>query len=202
MEHLTVEQVNDCVDGALTPAEREALERHAAGCAQCQREIAAYGRVRTRLRGLPGDFVPPADVYDEVVATARRKRQLTILARAAAVLLMAGGAAVSVQLARRPSPGGPPRAANTAAVAPGPSERALALAYLAVRDSLPPQSAAALQRTIDSLDRAIDDTRTALRTYPGDERLMARLARARQMRLRIMTDAVNWSQAAHQGGTT
>jgi anti-sigma factor RsiW len=202
MEHLTVTQVNDYVDGNLTPAEREVFARHADECAPCRREIDAYQRVRSRLRALPADFVPPADVYDKVVAAARRGRLLTILARAAAVLLMTAGAALSVQLARRPAPGVPPRPASTAVVAPDASGSELALAYLAARDSLPPQAAVAIQRTIDSLDRAIDDTRAALRTYPGNGRLEARLARALQTRLRIMADAVNWSQAAHQGGAT
>jgi anti-sigma factor RsiW len=190
MEHLTVTQVNDYVDGNLTPAEREVFARHADECAPCRREIDAYQRVRSRLRALPADFVPPADVYDKVVAAARRGRQLTILARAAAVLLMTAARAVGA-LARRPAPGVPPRAASTAVVAPDASESELALAYLAARDSLPPQAAVAIQRTIDSLDRAIDDTRAALRTYPGNGRLEARLARALQTRLRIMADAVN-----------
>ncbi|MEK7381239.1 MAG: zf-HC2 domain-containing protein, partial [Gemmatimonadota bacterium] len=188
MEHLTVEQVNDYVDGELTPAEREAVAQHAAECAHCQREIDAYRRVLVRLRGLPADFVPPAGLYDGILAAARQGRQLTVFARAAAVLLMAGGAAASVHLARRPAPDVPQRAASTAVVAPDPSESELTLAYIVARDSLPPQAAAALQRTVDSLDRAIDDTRSALRTYPGDGRLEERLARARQMRLRIIAD--------------
>lgn len=202
MEHLTVAQVNDYVDGELTPVERDAFARHAADCAHCQREIDAYRRVLSRLRGLPADFFPPAGVWEGVVAAARRERQLTMFARAAAILLLAGSAAVSVRLAWRPAPDLPQRTASTAVVAPDLGEGELTRAYIAARESLPPQSAAAVQRTIASLDRAIDDTRAALRTHPGDRRLAARLARARQVRLRIMADAVNWSQATHNGGAT
>jgi len=202
MEHLTVAQVNDYVDGELTPEEREAFARHATQCAQCQREIDAIVRVLTRLHQLPADFVPPAGLYDRVVTAARRARQLNVFARAAAILLLAGSAAVSVNLARRPSPDIAQRTPTTAVIALDPAERNLTQAYIATREFLPPQSAAAVQRTIASLDRAINDTRTALRMHPGDHRLLARLARARQTRLRIMADAVSWSQATHQGGAT
>jgi anti-sigma factor RsiW len=202
MEHMTVAQVNEYLDGELTAAERDRFAQHAAECVQCQREIEAYGRVLSRLRRLPADFVPPAGVWDGVVAAARRERRLRTFARAAAILLIAGGAAVSVYLARRPVPDSPLRAAMTADVAPDPGERELTQAYIAARESLPPQSAAAVQRTLASLDLAIDDTRAALRTHPGDRRLAARLARARQIRLRIMADAVNWSQVTHRRGAT
>jgi len=202
MEHLTVAQVNDYLDGELTPAEREAFARHAAECGQCQREIDAYQRVLSRLRRLPADFAPPADVYHGIVAAARRERQLTILARAAVILLLAGSAALSLRLAGRPAPDLPLRAESTAVVVPHPGEGELTRAYLGARDFLPPPSLAAVRRTIALLDRAIDDIRVALRTHPDDRHLVARLARAQQIRLRIMADAVNWSQATQQGGAT
>lgn len=199
MGHLTVAQVNDYLDGELTPAERETFGRHVAECAQCQREIDAYQRVLSRLRRLPADFVPPADAYDGVVAEARRGWQLTIVKRAAAILLIVGSAALSVRLARRPGLDLPP-ATESAVVAPDPSEGEMTRAYLTASDFLPPQSLAAVRRTIAVLDRATDDVRTALRAHPGDRHLTARLARARQIRLRIMADAVSWSQTTPQEG--
>jgi anti-sigma factor RsiW len=56
-EQLT-EMLSAYLDGALTSAEREALERHLAGCAECQEELAGLIRVGALLRALPEPALP------------------------------------------------------------------------------------------------------------------------------------------------
>jgi hypothetical protein len=88
-------------DDALTPAERAALDAHLAGCAECRRELAAFGRTVALVRAIDPAHAP-AGFVDRVLAAARPEPWRTWLARrlsvpwptlplgAAALLLVAG----------------------------------------------------------------------------------------------------------------
>ena len=88
-------------DDALTPAERAALDAHLAGCAECRRELAAFGRTVALVRAIDPAHAP-AGFVDRVLAAARPEPWPTWLARrlsapwptlplgAAALLLVAG----------------------------------------------------------------------------------------------------------------
>jgi hypothetical protein len=56
-ERLT-ETLSAYLDGALPAAERDALERHLAGCAECQSKLAGLVRVGELLRALPEPALP------------------------------------------------------------------------------------------------------------------------------------------------
>ncbi|HEX9038105.1 MAG TPA: zf-HC2 domain-containing protein [Ktedonobacterales bacterium] len=56
-EQLT-EALSAYLDGALSTAERDALERHLAGCPACQKELAGLIRVGALLRALPEPPLP------------------------------------------------------------------------------------------------------------------------------------------------
>src|SRR5436190_1514909 len=57
-------------DDALTPAERAALDAHLAGCAECRRELAAFGRTVALVRAIDPAHAP-AGFVDRVLAAAR-----------------------------------------------------------------------------------------------------------------------------------
>ena len=88
-------------DDALTPAERAALDAHLAGCAECRRELAAFGRTVALVRAIDPAHAP-AGFVDRVLAAARPEPWPRWLARrlstpwptlplgAAALLLVAG----------------------------------------------------------------------------------------------------------------
>jgi putative zinc finger protein len=88
-------------DDALAPAERAALDAHLAGCAECRRELAAFGRTVAMVRAIDPAHAP-AGFVDRVLAAARPEPWRTWLARrlsapwptlplgAAALLLVAG----------------------------------------------------------------------------------------------------------------
>lgn len=88
-------------DDALAPAERAALDAHLAGCAECRRELAAFGRTVAMVRAIDPAHAP-AGFVDRVLAAARPEPWSTWLARrlsapwptlplgAAALLLVAG----------------------------------------------------------------------------------------------------------------
>ena len=56
-------------DDALTPAERAALDAHLAGCAECRRELAAFGRTVALVRAIDPAHAP-AGFVDRVLAAA------------------------------------------------------------------------------------------------------------------------------------
>lgn len=67
--HDDPEQLNETLsaylDGALPTKEREALERHLDGCAECQRELAGLARVGVLLRALPEPDLPRSFILPE-----------------------------------------------------------------------------------------------------------------------------------------
>ena len=73
------ERLSAYLDGALDAVERQALERHLATCADCQRALAELRRVRDLLRALPTPALPRAFLLPETetdaVAPRRFQRQ-------------------------------------------------------------------------------------------------------------------------------
>jgi anti-sigma factor RsiW len=103
--HLSDDQAQRLVDGALSEAEAPALERHVAACADCQASVATYRMLTAALDDLD---VPelPADFTDGVLARidaqeqrlARERKHaaailLGVLAATAAAFVVAGAAA-------------------------------------------------------------------------------------------------------------
>jgi anti-sigma factor RsiW len=73
--------IHDFVDGTLDPADEKAFDRHASGCRECTRQIAAYRSIETNLgrmaRGVPegcraGDPVSQAAADPRALRPARR----------------------------------------------------------------------------------------------------------------------------------
>jgi len=130
-------------DDALTPAERADLDAHLAGCAECRRELAAFGRTVALVRAIDPAHAP-AGFVDRVLAAARPEPWPAWLARrlfapwptlplgAAALLLVAGLAVLLFraspepqQTARdQPAPPGPAAPAPSRETAPSPVEEA------------------------------------------------------------------------------
>jgi len=124
-------------DDALTPAERAALDAHLAGCAECRRELAAFGRTVALVRAIDPAHAP-AGFVDRVLAAARPEPWPRWLARrlstpwptlplgAAALLLVAGLAVLLFRAAPQqqqtaryePAPPGPSAPAPSRETAP------------------------------------------------------------------------------------
>jgi anti-sigma factor RsiW len=60
---------------ALDPAEREAFERHLAGCQQCQEELASFWDVTSSLAAAAGGPVPSTALRERILADARAEKQ-------------------------------------------------------------------------------------------------------------------------------
>ena len=64
IDHLLL----DYLDGALTPAERQAVEAHLHGCTACRAEKEALASMRIAVDALPKSLDPPRDLWPEIEA--------------------------------------------------------------------------------------------------------------------------------------
>jgi anti-sigma-K factor RskA len=108
--------------GTLDPADRERLEAHLPGCAECQEVLASVSGLPRLLALMPPDAVRPGGVsgggglpevppseamYQRLLAAAvtrRRSRRRLALAAAAAVLVVGGGAGGAAVVHARSGP--------------------------------------------------------------------------------------------------
>jgi hypothetical protein len=71
MDHATVRSLLSAyLDGAVSPAEREGIESHLQGCADCRRELAELEKTVLRIRGF-GEEEPPPWMAQKVMARVR-----------------------------------------------------------------------------------------------------------------------------------
>ncbi|MGH7557561.1 MAG: anti-sigma factor family protein [Gemmatimonadota bacterium] len=65
MSEHPIERLSAWIDGDLNPAERERIERHVAGCAECAAVLAGLERVVASARGLE-DREPATDLWPSI----------------------------------------------------------------------------------------------------------------------------------------
>lgn len=89
--HVSVERMNESLDGALSAAENEPLLRHLEGCGPCRNEYARFSETIEAVRALPKGATPPAEAW------------LGIAARIAATPQSASDAAEGVAVYKLPT---------------------------------------------------------------------------------------------------
>jgi hypothetical protein len=139
--------LDDFVDGELSGAERDGLERHLAECEECRMEVAAIRDVGERARALPRDVSPSRDLWREIEARLEprgqpagviplrprraRSRNLGVWAAAAVaatVMVMLGSGATLLLLQQR---GGVAPVASTPGGSTAPAATVPGLAFAA-----------------------------------------------------------------------
>ena len=63
---------------ALEPEERDAFERHLAGCPQCQEELASFWEVAGALAVAADGPAPSPELRDRILADARAEKQTVV----------------------------------------------------------------------------------------------------------------------------
>ena len=158
------ERLHDYVDGVLGVAEREALEAHLAGCAECRRELAALQELLVRAAGLPDEIPPARDLWPAIAAAiedeaaARRERAAAPAGRPRGVLrrlFAPGGDRLASALAAAAVLALVAVVVWRALVAPGPGDAPLRLAERTGPGETPAAVAAALA-TLEAECRAGD----------------------------------------------
>ncbi|MGH7701087.1 MAG: anti-sigma factor family protein [Gemmatimonadales bacterium] len=207
-DHWT-DRLSAYVDGALARAERESLEGHLAGCADCRAVLDDLHRVVARARALE-DRAPARNLWPRIAARltpftpVRRaswmRRRLTFtapqLAAAAVVLVVASAGSVMMLLPKPPDQG---------ATTPGPSVSPVGLigamprydaavaqleaALVAGRGRLDTATVRIIEKNLAIIDSAIADSRRALARDPGNAYLNHHLAGQMRRKLELLRRA-------------
>lgn len=165
--------LHDLADGRLEPAARAAVAEHALACDACARELAAVRALRDAAAALPCDLPPDRDLWPGIAdrlgdpdtnaapahaPTHASPRRLWPVWAAAAVIACA---ALAPRLRDGGDPAAPPQVASldaTYAEVRRDGETLLAAG------ELPEASARDLRDGMSAIDRAVHETRDALRS--------------------------------------
>jgi anti-sigma factor RsiW len=99
-----LELVSGSVDGALSEREREDLEKHLAGCAECRRRLLSMRAVKHAVARLPSHEAPPGAVRARVESLPlerARSRRFRVLWWMGVAVILLGAAWTSLALRHR-----------------------------------------------------------------------------------------------------
>jgi len=211
------EWISEAVDGTLDQAAQAELDTHCRGCADCRELLSDLIDIRAAAATL--DRVTPSPAVWTAISAKidapRSPHGVSSLGRdgrapswgqlaAAAALVTVLGAAAWFGLSLRPSNGGAEPVAELARAA---SELQLAeqhylnaiasLEQLTVRKdtTLDPAIAADIAQSLSSIDRAIADSRAALKTDPNSFVAQTSLLEALRMKVALLQETVSLMNA-------
>jgi predicted anti-sigma-YlaC factor YlaD len=203
------ELLGDAVDGTLDADGRTAVDAHVRDCGACRGLLNDLMNIRAAAATLERR-TPPPDVWRAISAhadhsaSAPQRGRLTWLATAAALLMMlgtgawfglsrewrGGGQGATSELARS--------AASELQLAEQHYENAItALEKLTVDkdNALDPSVAAEIAQSLSSIDRAIDDSRAALKSEPDSFVAQTSLLEALRMKVALLQETVSLMNA-------
>ncbi len=218
---MTCEQCNDwlgdAVDGTLDAERQAQIDAHCSGCAACRELLNDLKEIRAAAATLDRRTPSPelwqsiaARVEDPVVSASRLGRSRwqstwAQLAAAAALMMMLGTAAwfgAGQPWRSRPTDGAASdlvrNAASELQLAEQHYENAIvALEQLIVQkdSALDPSVAAEIAQSLKSIDRAIDDSRAALKSDPSSFVAQTSLLEALRMKVALLQETVSLMNA-------
>jgi anti-sigma factor ChrR (cupin superfamily) len=208
-EHPEIEQLNEFLDGDLAPRDRRIVESHLSGCESCRRALDELSAVVRAAGELP-PVAPPDRIWESIAASLRERAPLSRPARpapswrkalypalaAAAVLL-----GVSVWLVLRESGTKPP--VDQAALANMVTEELQAAEshydraivgleqIIAQNDGvLTPELTSVLNQNLDLIEKAIDESRTAIATEPQSTAAQESLLQALRSKVTLLQNTI------------
>jgi len=206
----------DAVDAALSAADEERLRAHCSGCAQCRELLDDLRDIRETAASLDRRQ-PPALLRDVIraqvrgafvgrdEAPARTRWQPRVLTAAASIVLMIA-AASWIYFARIGQPGTQPADAS-AQLANAASELQLAEQHYSnaiaalekltadKQAKLDPQVADAITQSLSTIDKAIGDSRAALKAQPDSIVAQTSLLEALRMKVSLLQETVSLMNA-------
>jgi hypothetical protein len=197
MDHPEFDDLNDLVDGALTPERAAAVREHLGSCGRCRTELAALEATIGDAAALPREIAPPPELWREVRGRLAPRRHLRAVSfsptglAAAALLVAALGSGVTALVMRRGE--GRQDLPHTASAIPArtpalpatltsaerhyaESAARLEATLAERRDSLAPATVATVERSLRIADSAIAEARAALARDPANRAIEAILA--------------------------
>ena len=215
-EHYS-EWLGDAVDGTLSPERQAQLDAHCRDCESCRDLLNDLKEIRAAASRLDR-LTPSPDVWNAIATNVKlpagpedRRGSLASLSRswaplaAAAALVMILGTAAWFGLVSRPQ--GPAGTSTASLARSALSELQLAeqhyqnaitaLEQLTVnRDTaLDPAIAAEIAQSLQSIDRAINDSRAALKAQPDSFVAQTSLLEALRMKVALLQETVTLMNA-------
>ena len=214
--HATItNQLSDYLDGELAPHERAAVDEHLAACAGCRGVLDDLRTIVESARRLPSGARPERELWEGIEArieahdtpivsfgrASRRRFAFTLPQLAAAgiaLMIMSGGL---VYLAK---PGDAPadttfRSREDVDIPVSPASLAdpqyddavadLERTLAEGRGRLDPETIRVLEQNLETIDKAITQSREALGADPGNVFLNSHLVSARQRKLALLRRA-------------
>jgi anti-sigma factor RsiW len=216
---MTCEQFHDwlgnAVEGTLDADRQAQIDAHCRTCAACRELLNDLKEIRATAATLDR-FTPSPELWRAIAARVelaapgdaaspfRRGRRAGVqLAAAAALMIMLGSAAWVYRTTWLPARDGSASdlvrsAASELQLAEQHYENAItALEQLTVtRDNaLDPSVAAEIAQSLDSIDRAIDESRAALKSDPGSFVAQTSLLEALRMKVALLQETVSLMNA-------
>jgi anti-sigma factor RsiW len=207
------EWLGDAVDGALDAERQAQIDAHCRACATCRELLSDLKGIRaaaaTLERRTPSPELWHAIAANVPLATPKRRSregrpQLIRLAAAAALVIMLGAAAwFGVGQQRRGASDGVAselvrNAATELQLAEqhyGNAITALEQLTVAKDSALDPSVAAEIAQSLKSIDRAIDDSRAALKSDPSSFVAQTSLLEALRMKVALLQETVSLMNA-------
>lgn len=186
----------------MSPAQEAALRDHCSRCDGCRDLLRDLLDIRRVAAGLERR-TPPPDMWDRIVGQIGTRRPVwAALATAAMLVVVLGGASWFHFAARRPgSPRTPASVVDLARSAESELEQAeqhyenaiAALEQLAAdkQGSLDPQVADAIRQSLSTIDKAISDSRAALKAEPDSAVAQTSLLAALRMKVTLLQETVS-----------
>ena len=197
-----IDQLGNLVDGAIDPEISAQLDEHCRGCDACRDLLNDLREIRAAAATLER-FTPSPAVWSAIAATVSappsRRYSWVELAAAAALAVMLGTAGWFA-LGPRGHAGGdsPENLARNAASELHLAEQhylnaITALEQLTIRSdaALDPAVAAEIAQSLQSIDRAIADSREALKTQPDSLVAQTSLLEALRMKVAVLQETVS-----------
>lgn len=209
MTHPSESQLNELVDGTLAPDEHARVASHVAGCLPCAAAVRQIEALLERTQALPREIAPPADTWEGVRSGTRRAGSRPAypivrpawwrLAAAAAVLAFAaivGGRLVTSDSSPRPDTSIALSTSPASLEAFAPVEARYVLAASALEQTLAerravldPATIAIIERSLATIDSAIEEARTALANDPGNAAITRLLASTYEQKVTLLRRA-------------
>jgi hypothetical protein len=214
----TRDRLDDYMDGALQAEDLHELELHLGGCPACADEERRLRAVLAGAAALPREVEPPRDLWPGIadrIAAARPRPVATPVMRrvwswsppalaAAAAVVVALGATLAGIWPPAAREAGPTGVVQEAAWTADPTllaaerEYARATAQLmaaleARRGTLLPETVAAVEKDLVTIDAALRQVRGALRQDPSNPQLTHMLASTHQKKVDVLQRVVRLS---------
>lgn len=204
-----IDRLDEYVDGTLSERDLHEVELHLHGCAGCREEERLLRSLLAQAAALPRAIEPPRDLWpaiaDRIAAGAARSRAASWWAPLALAVAAALVMTLAATLLRRQGPSRSPAALvpalETVSMRPigdaeADYERATAALLAALderRDSLSPETLAAVERNLAVIDQAMAEVRAALRKDPGRPQLARMLAATHRKKVDVLQRVVKLS---------